>query len=649
MAISQMKKLSVISPKGSTRKLIRRLQKLSCVEFAKAPNLNISDGADTQKEKSPPALLAKISAIEEKLTVAKRAVTFLTAYTEARELISDVPDINMEDFDCGLDIISYEEAEKALVLQDKINKRKAYVSELEAEIAALAPWEPFATELPEHKTKHTLFLAGSFPANTELAALEDKLSSLACQLSVTEEDKYSKTAFIFCHNEDYAEVRRAISTLGFTPTTARVTQEEGFAKEKLALLRSKLDTVKAELVQLKKDSVEHSKKLVDIKALCDVYETRIERLQARCLATETARTTVISGWVPVSSIKAVEEVLNEYGCAYSFDDPTEEDDVPVLLRNNAFATNFQPVLTMYSLPAYGSFDPTMIMSIFYIIIFGLMFADVGYGITVLIGCLAMLKFMKPGEGMRRMLTMFAICSLSCIFFGAMFGGYFGDLPVAIRKNFLGHENAGSPALLFDMLENPLLFFVISLVTGVLHIVCAMLVKFYILVRDKQVFAAFADIGSWLLVFAGIGVYFVNSKVGLIVALCGVAALILTQGRHEKNPIMKLIKGVMSLYDIVNYGADVLSYSRILALSLSSAIIASVFNTIATLGGFTIPGVVLFIIVFLFGHALNMAVNLLGTYVHTNRLQYLEFFGKFFEGGGREFSPLKYKSNYVNLK
>lgn len=644
-----MKKLTVIATKNSQGKLIRKLQQLSCVELSAAPQLIRDDGADLQPKKSPPALIEKISALEEKMATTKRAVSFLTEYTEARELKLDAPDIKMEDFDCGLDIISYEEAEKALALEEKINKNKSRIAEISAEIASLSPWEDVSAALPEHKTKHSVIMAGSFPSNADFNALGEKLEGFACEISVVTEDKLTRSVIIACHKDDFSEVRRIAASFGFSQTTAQATAAEGFAKGKLDDLRSRLESRRNKLALLKKEAVEHSKKLIDIKALCDVYDTRLERLRARDLISETSKTVIVQGWVPHQAIKSVEEALNTFGCAYSLEEPAEGDDVPVLLRNNRFAVNFESVLTMYSMPAYGSFDPTMIMSFFYILIFGLMFADVGYGIVTLLGCLAMIKFTKPSEGMKRMLTMFAICSVSCIIFGAMFGGYFGDLPIAIRKNFLGQENTESPALLFDMLENPLLFFVISLATGVLHIVCAMLIKFYILIRDGHVFDAFADIGSWLVVFAGIGVYFINSKVGLIIALCGVAALILTQGRHEKNPIMKLAKGVMSLYDIVNYGADVLSYSRILALSLSSAIIASVFNTIATLGGFTIPGVILFVIIFLFGHALNMAVNLLGTYVHTNRLQYLEFFGKFFEGGGREFSPLKYKSNHVNLK
>ena len=185
-------------------------------------------------------------------------------------------------------------------------------------------------------------------------------------------------------------------------------------------------------------------------------------------------------------------MLNEIGCAYSFEDPSEDDDVPILLSNRAPATYFESVLSMYSLPAYGTFDPTAIMSVFYALIFGLMFADVGYGLLVFFGCLLMLKVMHPGDGMKRMLKMFMCCSISSVAFGALLGGYFGDLPQAIMQNFMGMENVGTTAIWFDLLENPILFFIIALAVGVIHIVCGLCIKFYVLCRDGHVFDAFAD-------------------------------------------------------------------------------------------------------------------------------------------------------------
>ncbi len=645
MAISQMKKLTVIVPKGSDGKLMRKLQKLSCIELTRTPNIS----PDRENKSPPKKLTDRIEKLEKNLLCAKRTVAFLTEYTESKKIYLEPPEILMDDFDSGLDIITFEKAEKLLFLEEKISKLQREISALQSEISALVPWERLKLTLPEHHTHRTLTVCGSFPANSDLAAISDKLTDTAYVIDTVSVNKTARYVSVTCHKADIDAVRKVIYGNCFTKCTATATEQEGFAEGKLYILREKLAERKKKLASLKKEATQAGESIVDFKALCDVYETRIERLRARLLAEETDRTVIICGWVPKFAISAVEEILNNQSCAYSFDDPGEDDEVPVLLINRGLVSNFEPILSMYSLPAYGTFDPTLIMSFFYTLIFGLMFADVGYGLVVLLGCILMLRIMHPGKGMQKMLKMFICCSVSCIVFGALFGGYFGDLPQAILQNFVGVKNVGTTALWFDMLENPIIFFVISLAVGVLHIVSALLIKFYILCRDGQVFAAFADVGSWLAVFAGIGLYFVDSRIGIITAGIGSAALILTQGRHEKNIIMKFAKGIMSLYDIVSYGSDIVSYSRILALGLSSAVIAKVVNILATMMGLTIPGILLFIFVFLLGHAINMAVNLLSTYIHTGRLQYLEFFSKFYVTGGKEFSPLKYKSNYVNLK
>lgn len=640
-----MKKLSVIVPKGADGKLMRKLQKLSCLELSRSPLIS----PDTENKAPPKKLTDRIAAIEKNLETAKKCVAFLTEYTEAKKIYLEPPEIQMDDFDSGLDIITLEKAERLLLLEAEISKLRDEISFVSNEISALLPWEKTMLELPETKTAKTVTLCGTFPANTDPDAVLDKQDGAACVIFNISESKDARFVSVTFHKADAEAVRRAVYGSGFTKTTATVTENEGFACGKLKQLREVLSSQKKKMASLKKEAVKASEALVDFKALCDIYETRLERLRARLLAGETDRTVIICGWVPKMSVKVVEEVLTAQDCAYFIEDPSDGDDVPVLLLNRGYVNYFEPVLSMYSLPAYGTFDPTAIMSFFYMLIFGLMFADVGYGLIVLGGCLLMLKLMHPGEGMKKMLKMFICCSISCILFGALFGGYFGDLPQAVLMNFMGKENVGTTALWFDMLDDPLSFFILSLAVGVIHIVCALIVKFYILCRDGQVFDAFADVGSWLTVFAGIGIYFVNNTAGIITAGVGAATLIFTQGRHEKNFFMKIGKGIMSLYDIISYGSDIVSYSRILALGLSSAVIAKVVNILATLMGFTLPGILLFILVFLLGHSINIAVNLLSTYIHTGRLQYLEFFGKFYVTGGREFSPLKYKSKYVNLK
>ena len=292
------------------------------------------------------------------------------------------------------------------------------------------------------------------------------------------------------------------------------------------------------------------------------------------------------------------------------------------------------------------------MSIFYLIIFALMFADVGYGLILLVGCLLGLKLMKPRGSLKKFLQMFAYCGVACMITGVLFGGYFGDLPTKMAVNMFGAAEEADLSLWFNPINDPMTFLVVSLAIGAVHLVGALAVKFYILWRSGKPLDAIFDAGSWILVFLGAGVAIVGivlgnvmSTVGLVLVILGYGTLICTQGRAEKNPVMKVLKGLMALYDTISYVSDLLSYSRILSLGLASAVIASVFNLIGTMGGLSFGGIVIFVVAVLVGHLLNIAINVLGSFVHTSRLQYIEFFGKFYEDGGRAFVPLEPMAKY----
>ena len=133
------------------------------------------------------------------------------------------------------------------------------------------------------------------------------------------------------------------------------------------------------------------------------------------------------------------------------------------------------------------------------------------------------------------------------------------------------------------------------------------------------------------------------------AIVGALGILVMSARDKKNPLLRLALGAYDLYNITGWVSDVLSYSRLLALGLATGVIASVINQMGSMVGNNVFGVIVFILVFCFGHLFNLAINLLGAYVHTCRLQYVEFFGKFYEGGGKAFRPFKQITKYVEIK
>ena len=380
---------------------------------------------------------------------------------------------------------------------------------------------------------------------------------------------------------------------------------------------------------------------------CDIVSTEIAKTEAQKKLICTKSAVILSGWVPEKKTGAIDKILEGYECFREYSDPEEGDDVPVLLSNNSIAKPFESIIDMYVLPTYGSFDPTAIMAIFYFIIFGLMLADVVYGLILAIGGFWALKKLDLGKGIKQLVKLFAICGISCTIAGVFLGSYMGDLPSALVTAF-GGEAFEMPLTLINPLEEPILFIVVSLAVGFVHMLVGLGIKFYVVCRDSSFLNAFFDVGGWFIVFAGAGAIFLHKIVGISILAVGIAVMMIGGALKKKGIFGRVIGGFGAVYGFVGFASDLISYSRIMALGLTSAIIASVFNILATIALPSPIGFVLFIVVILIGHLLNLGINIIGTFVHASRLQYIEFFGKFYEDGGRKFVPLTSDEKYTSI-
>jgi V/A-type H+-transporting ATPase subunit I len=289
------------------------------------------------------------------------------------------------------------------------------------------------------------------------------------------------------------------------------------------------------------------------------------------------------------------------------------------------------------------------MAPFFFIFFGMMTGDIMYGLMITFFSWYILKKSRPAEGstIKRLLQLSFLCSFSCIIWGALFGAFFGNAIPAFTGAMLGREIKFSP-ILFDPLSDPMSMFLLSLGWGFVHVGFGMCLKAYQFIRCGQISDAVADVGFRLCILYGAPLYFLSANAGLAVMIIGALGIICTGGRKKSNIFMKIMGGFGSLYSCVNYLSDILSYSRLLGLGLASAVIAQVMNTIATLGGSSVAGWILFVVVFIVGHIFNLLINLLGIFVHSARLQFIEFYGKFYEPGGRIFAPLFNKTKYVEM-
>ncbi len=653
MSVSKMKKLTVFVHKTEADAVVHCLVRQRCVDVSElVPEEGQYATERSQCDERRAALEKSVAEIEE-------AIRLLNRYAKkAKSLVHPKIRVNTDQFiKSGKDVQARAAVKETLQTAEHQNELKAEMSARENEVMSAEPYLEFDLPLNFSGTVSTSHMLGSLPSAVDLDNVGKDLYDTGAIADLISESAHGKYISVICHRSDRERTEAVLASYGFLragfdDVNMRAEQYVGQALERQSQIAQENEGLEAKFAEL-------AKSLDDIEILSDREKTALAEVIQRQKTVTTDCTVMLAGWVPEQSQKKVETVLSEYDCAYDLAEPTEEDNPPILLENNGFAKNFEWVLGMYSYPAYGKFDPTFIMSIFYFIIFGIMFADAGYGLVLSLACFAALKLMKPGPSMERFLKMFGYCGISCIIFGILFGAYFGDLPLAIMRNMMGMAEEELPnlallgstganvAVLFDPLQNPMGFLLVSLGIGAVHLIAGMAVKFVLLCKEGKVLDAILDIGAYWLLFAGIAMIFLLPSVGKWVVIAAVALIVLTHGRAEKNIIMKLGKGLLGLYDLISYASDLLSYSRILALGLAAGIIGQVVNILGTMMGPTPAGFIVLVLAFLVGHLLNIAINVLGTFVHTARLQYIEFFGKFYEDGGVEFDPALPSEQYTS--
>ena len=370
----------------------------------------------------------------------------------------------------------------------------------------------------------------------------------------------------------------------------------------------------------------------------------IRREEGRIKLRDTEQTFLLQGWVPAERWEKVQAALERYPCAYELEDPAEEEypQVPVQLKNNWFTRPLSMVTEMYSLPAYGTLDPNPLMAPFFILFYGIMLADMGYGLLMILGSVFVLKKVRPRGGMWNFFALLGLCGVSTFVMGAITGGFFGDFLTQLTT-VMGMETPIVLPALFTPLNDTMMILVGAMCLGFVQILTGMAISVVQKIRAGKFMDALWEEITWWVVFAGIAL-----------AVLGVTNLVLYAGivLVVAGPVINgkgfgKITGIFgSLYNhITGYFGDILSYSRLMALMLSGSVIAQVFNTLGAIPG----NVVVFFIVSMAGNALNFALNLLGCYVHDLRLQCLEFFKNFYQDGGKPFRPLAVDTKYVDIQ
>ncbi|MGX8728386.1 MAG: V-type ATP synthase subunit I, partial [Lachnospiraceae bacterium] len=467
---------------------------------------------------------------------------------------------------------------------------------------------------------------------------------------------------------DAETVAEGLRKIGF----ARPSQpESAVPAEQISLLEADMEKTEGKIAELTGEIGKYAGERERLRAVSDYYRTRAEKYKFLGTIPQSEEVFFFEGWVPEPQAERVQKLLTEkYDAIVEVEDPPEGMVTPTLLKNNKFSASVEGVLESYGLPQKGRVDPTFVMSIFYVFFFGMMLSDAGYGLVMSVACgIILLKYKRMDTGLRRAISLFFWCGLSTIFWGLMYGGFFGDAIDVIAKTYFGYTGDGIlKALWFEPLTNPMVLLIWCLLFGVIHLFMGLALKGYEALRDKDYVSFFADVIAWYMLLIGLILMllpsdlfasiagmtfsfppFVNT-LAIVLAIAGAVVILFMAGRTSKNFIIRIALGAYDIYGITSWLSDVLSYSRLLALGLATGVIASVINMMAAMvGGSGFLGPILFIIVFLLGHTLNIGINALGAYVHTNRLQFVEFFGKFYDGGGKKFAPFQTANKYIEIK
>jgi V/A-type H+-transporting ATPase subunit I len=631
MAIVEMKRLTLLALLREKEKLLHAISRMGCIQITDIPE----DGMQP--------FLAKASGLlktEEEVGRLRWAIGKLSRYDKTKPpMFGGKPEVSREQAEEIL-------ARKAYCMQivaamegceQKSGEYKGSEARLQSAIELLEPWAAFDIPISLlHDTHDTLQQAGTIKrrALVEIAAKWDGQPVVLTQVSAYQETVY---LHVIVHHSVAEAVLSDLKDAGFTQavfgdvhdTPGR--QIEDWKKELSAIADGQRN--------LEEQLAAMAKEMPSLKILYDVLCAQQDRLRASERFASTQSTFLMKAWVPEPLVKKVEEKILQVspGCCMEFADPVEGDEPPTLLQNHRSVAPFETVVAGFSLPSPFGIDPTFVMAPFFATFFGMMVSDAGYGLMMVIAIPLILKLAKPSPGAKKLLLILALGGVTTVFWGAMFNSWFGFSPLP---------------LYFDPVNNALPVMGLCMGIGALHLFAGLGMGFYLNVRRGSLKDALFSQGSWFCLIVGLGLLALpaTATVGKFIALAGAVTILLTAGRGKsKNPLKRLLSGLGALYGVTGWISDLLSYMRLFGMGVATGVIGMVINQLVGMVFSAGPiGMVLGAALFCGGHLFNAGINILGAYVHSCRLQYIEFFGKFYEEGGKPFNPLGETTRYVRI-
>lgn len=545
---------------------------------------------------------------------------------------------------------SAESEENARTAAETINKDTRRLGEIESERtknealrATLAPWLTVDAPLGGADGALAVFFGtvGLNVTDDALKALADSLDGLLTWQQASS-DRSLRYLLVMCHGSVKERALSALRDLGFSTVSFR--GMTGTAKENDKALAENLAALEKERQEIEQRIAGLGGKREALLEASDRAAIALRREEAKSRLVGTDKVFLLEGWLPADRCAEIEKTLKPFTCAIETREPTEDEypQVPVQLKNNKLTRPLNMVTEMYSLPAYGTLDPNPLMAPFFILFYGIMMADMGYGLLMMIASVIISKKYRPKGTSGELFSLLGLCGISAFIMGALTGGFFGDFLTQLVAIVSPGTVFALPKL-FDPLDDLTMILIGSMALGMVQIVTGMAISLIEKCKRKKFLDAFFEEITWWIVFIGIALLALGKGAAVLYVGCVLVLLgPIVQGKGWGR-----LTGVFgSLYNhVTGYFGDILSYTRLMALMLAGSVIAQVFNMLAAMPG----NVIAFIIISMLGNAMNFGLNLLGCYVHDLRLQCLEFFNKFYVDGGKPFRPMTLDTEYVDLQ
>ena len=664
MAIETIQKIRLLSHKSVSDEIFAQIQKLGCCQVIPGSHEKVSEGDMI-------SLRTQARHIDDLLGEVRFVMRFLDPYATEKgggmaKAFGDSPLYSTSELK---ELASRDEmlhtSETVRSLEKRLSEVKSAVSRVTGLISALTPIKGIPYSL-DFYTKGTGAVQGNI-LQVPAASAEGLLSSLSSSLgddaeifAVPSGDPNASRVISVIYAREAAEKFQAALSEFQTSRVEVPANLSGSAE-------SEMKSLEKELAGFKSGEADVTKEINDIanaaykrcEHCSDYWGIQRGRIDALIDGELTSQTIVSEFWIPAARLSDLNNILSKYSALsdMSVVEPNEGETPPTILSNNKFAVPVEPLIGMYGAPAYGGFDPTFIVAPFFYAFFGICFGDAGYGLLIASLLTALLAKKKITGTLRKFLQILIIGNVCALIFGALTFSWFGDSITAF--SFLSFLKPLSKLQILDPMGDPMTMLGVSLFLGFVHIILGLSIALRENLRKGDKVAAFADQGGWIVFLCGLALTGLSSAEAIplptgvsgFIAAAGAIILFLTQGRSKASLVGKAFSGALSLYNVTSYLGDLLSYSRLLALGLGSAAIGMVINMLANLVAPSMHGfgVVIGLVIFVFGRLFSIVVNLLGSFVHPLRLIYVEFFSKFYEASGGEFTPLSVSTQYVELK